>query len=173
PEAIETAREAARRSGLSLAQWLNSAIIDSAGDASYRSRHERYSDRDEPRLSDRLDEIAERLDRLSWRHPASPRAGGPSAADVAELERAVRALDPQMPPDAPASEPEATAQLAEAIAQVNARLDKLIASTPNSTDFERRISAIDRALEALNRAPPVAAAAPPAATGSGLDGAIA
>jgi localization factor PodJL len=170
PEAIETAREAARRSGLSLAQWLNSAIIDSAADSGYRSRHERYSDRDEPRLAERLDEIAERLDRLSWRKPASPRAGGPSAAEVAELERAVRALDPQMPPDLPASEPEASSQLAEAIAQVNARLDKLIASTPSATDFERRISAIDRALEALNRAPPAAAAAP---AESGLDGAIA
>jgi localization factor PodJL len=175
PEAIETAREAARRSGLSLAQWLNSAIIDSAADTGYRSRPERYSERDEPRLAERLDEIAERLDRLSWRRPASPRAGGPSAAEVAELERAVRALDPQMqvPPDAPTSEPEASAQLADAIGQVNARLDKLIASTPSATDFERRISAIDRALEALNRAPPIAATAPSAPAESGLDGAIA
>ena len=30
PEAIEVAREAARRCGLSLGQWLNAVIMDSA-----------------------------------------------------------------------------------------------------------------------------------------------
>ena len=37
PETLEAAREAARRSGLSLAEWLNSAILDTAADAGVRA----------------------------------------------------------------------------------------------------------------------------------------
>ena len=68
PDAIETAREAARRSGLSLHQWINSAIIGTAAESGVRPRGAhgdphaaaRHSGLDA--VNDRLDELARRLD---------------------------------------------------------------------------------------------------------------
>src|SRR5205807_8368419 len=76
PEAIETAREAARRSGQSLGQWLNSAIIETAAEVGVRSPrrgfHQHASEwRGEnggfTALNERLDVLANRLDRLATR----------------------------------------------------------------------------------------------------------
>ena len=82
-EAQETAQEAARRSGMSVGEWLDSVIIDSAqtagvpdkagvgDDAQYpdhaRPRRRSYSDYDERHrrhAEDELDEVHDRLDAL-------------------------------------------------------------------------------------------------------------
>ena len=41
PEARETAREAARRSGMSLGEWLNSVILQQAAEDGVQSRRTR------------------------------------------------------------------------------------------------------------------------------------
>src|SRR5437870_1499457 len=72
PETLDAAREAARRSGLSLAEWLNSAILDTAADAGVGAwnrgsgAHE-FGREDEvlTLIGERLDKIGHRIDRLS------------------------------------------------------------------------------------------------------------
>jgi len=74
PEARETAREAARRSGMSLGDWLNSVILNQAADDGVQAPS-RYVD-------DEADEIAsvhQRLDDLTRRIEQATRSKGPEA----------------------------------------------------------------------------------------------
>ena len=65
PETLEAAREAARRSGLSLAEWLNSAILDTAGDAGVLPGRRGYDVDDFGPDNDALTAIGGRLDELA------------------------------------------------------------------------------------------------------------
>jgi localization factor PodJL len=89
PEARETAREAARRAGMSLGDWLNSIIIESAGDVA-PARTGRQRRRSDPQsfsaIHDHLDTLASRLEQLD-----ELIAGGRDAAN--EFERRVAAVD--------------------------------------------------------------------------------
>src|SRR5665213_3184981 len=75
PEARETAMEAARRSGMSLSDWLNSVIIHQAEQQGIDP--DEIADDGEPYGDDarsvhaRLDEIARRLDRVTSTGPAA------------------------------------------------------------------------------------------------------
>ena len=60
PEARETAREAARRSGMSLGQWLNTVILEQATESG-------YEDDDDEAYADELAGVHERLDDLTRR----------------------------------------------------------------------------------------------------------
>ena len=75
PETREAAKEAARRSGMTLGEWLNSKILDSADEAetSPVTRHQRApTSRGETSI--RLEDIAEQLSRIARReqHTAPP-----------------------------------------------------------------------------------------------------
>jgi localization factor PodJL len=65
PEARETAREAARRSGMSLGQWLNTVILEQAADEGLRAPG--YEDDDDEAYADELAGVHERLDDLTRR----------------------------------------------------------------------------------------------------------
>src|ERR687887_570908 len=87
PETLEAAREAARRSGLSLAEWLNSAVLDTAADAGVRTgrrgleANDRGSEDDALTIvGERLDELGRRIERLMRdRQPDAPPADPPSS----------------------------------------------------------------------------------------------
>src|SRR5690348_4789697 len=64
PEARESAREAARRSGMSLGEWLNNVILEQASDDGRAPGHE---DDDEDAYADELSGVHERLDDLTRR----------------------------------------------------------------------------------------------------------
>ncbi|MBN8957202.1 MAG: SEL1-like repeat protein [Rhizobiales bacterium] len=61
PQVRETAREAARRSGLSVAEWLQSVIVDSAAQEGVRVAQRAQQDRHETRLNP-----GEQHDRKAW-----------------------------------------------------------------------------------------------------------
>jgi localization factor PodJL len=78
PQVRETAREAARRSGLSVAEWLQSVIVDSAAQEGVRVAQRAQQDRQETRLNSgeqhdrkaweadrQADELASRMDRMT------------------------------------------------------------------------------------------------------------
>jgi localization factor PodJL len=62
PEARETAREAARRSGMSLGEWLNTVILEQAAEAGVRT-----PDEDDEDYAGELASVHERLDDLTHR----------------------------------------------------------------------------------------------------------
>ena len=183
PEARETAREAARRSGLSVGQWLNSAIIESAGEDSSAPSH-RLADRPARdtigALTSRLDELAEQIDLMAQRGGEAPATSGRDTdqeigrRDVAP---ALRALEARLATLGRAPDPQSEAipnRLGDAIGRLNDRLDQLVVEgRASSTELERRIAAVDSALTALNRTPAPAASAPGDVWSLGLDGAIA
>jgi localization factor PodJL len=76
PETREAAKDAARRSGMTLGEWLNSKILDSAENAEPEepsmSRHLRPAERRDE-TSIRLEDIAEQLSRIARRdHDTAP-----------------------------------------------------------------------------------------------------
>jgi localization factor PodJL len=65
PEARETAREAARRSGMSLGEWLNSVILHQAAENGVQPSS--YDDDESNELASvhhRLDELTRRIDQV-------------------------------------------------------------------------------------------------------------
>ncbi|MDO9411610.1 MAG: hypothetical protein Q7T81_03415 [Pseudolabrys sp.] len=109
PEARETAKEAARRSGMPLGEWLNSVILQQAeqdGASAYGDDDEAYGE-EMATVHQRLDDITRRIEKFSRTVPAAqaPRAArGHSAAHQQNLE---------------------TAQLAQLIARLDQRIDHM------------------------------------------------
>src|SRR5690348_11329715 len=66
PEARETAKEAARRSGMPLGEWLNSVILQQAADL--EDDEDSYG-HDMSAVHERLDDITRRLDQFSRKGP--------------------------------------------------------------------------------------------------------
>ncbi len=158
PETLEAAREAARRSGLSLAEWLNSAILDTAADAGVRAwtrgfgADERGPD-DDPFsvIGERLDELARRIDRSmkpgnepgTWRPDSTSSRSGPEiTTSLHAIEARLAAIVRELVPQSRA----ATQRLAEMIRELNSRLDGLGAIAPESRDHPTHRAALDRTL---------------------------
>jgi localization factor PodJL len=126
-QARETAKEAARRSGLSLDEWLNSVVIRQAAEqgvtpealAEERAQNQRAQDQrtqdlradDLRAVNERLDDITRRIDKVARSSPAAyaPARSRGETDQIAELiSRLDRRLDqfaagpraprPQMPP---------------------------------------------------------------------------
>ncbi len=182
PEAIETAREAARRSGRSLSDWIGSAIIETAAESGVRPRGQpdQQDDLDhsgeDDAVHDRLDEIAARLDRLMQRAetpaPSNAAARRPDVdlgPTVSDLEARLAA----MTRDLGARNDATPRRLADAIARLDKRLDQMIAGKHGAAKPDARVAALEQALEALSRdlAQPLPSPAPPPHS-FGLDQAI-
>jgi localization factor PodJL len=135
PQARETARDAARRSGMSVGEWLDSVISDSAKsepapgpseDASRRAPGEDHAE-----VLGRMDEVARRIEQLCSLNASQsylrPNLGGEaSAGDIADV-----------------------------ISSLDRRLDKLIATGRSADEeIERRVGALDREAAISNRAAP-------------------
>lgn len=91
PETREAAKEAARRSGMTLGEWLNTKILDSADDAepAPAARHHRPSvSRGETSI--RLEDIAEQLSRIARREQdTAPSRGSYSLDSGSDDEEAI------------------------------------------------------------------------------------
>jgi localization factor PodJL len=110
PEARETAKEAARRSGMPLGEWLNSVILqqaeeDGAHGSSYRDDDDSYGD-ELAGVHQRLDDITRRIEQFTRSTAAQP----------------PRAARPAPPREAPNRE---TAQLAQLIARLDQRIEQI------------------------------------------------
>jgi len=79
PEARETARQAARRSGMSLGEWLNSVILQQAAEDGVHGVHDDDDDDDElATVHHRLDDLTRRIERFTRSAPAvGPEAYAP------------------------------------------------------------------------------------------------
>ena len=148
PEARETAREAARRSGMSLGDWLNSVILHQAAEAGVVGSNDEQDDDDVygsdlSTVHQRLDDISRRIDKVA--RGAGPAAYAPRRARAAEpdqlvelIQRLDRRLDefanvtrpptPIAPPVSPAMQPPPTLDLA--IAEISARQRALNSGQP-------------------------------------------
>ncbi|MEI8277204.1 MAG: hypothetical protein WCG00_14530, partial [Hyphomicrobiales bacterium] len=145
PEARETAKEAARRSGMPLGEWLNSVILQQAEEedggraSSYRDDDDSYGD-ELAGVHQRLDDITRRIEQFTRSSAAQP----------------PRAARPAPAREAPNRE---TAQLAQLIARLDQRIEQ-IATIP-------RMMAAPPMAPAMM--PPMAPVMPP----QGLDRAVA
>src|SRR5947209_14927485 len=76
PEVRESAREAARRAGLSVGEWLNAAIAETAEEAGGAGGEPRR-DEESARLAQAIGRLTERLERLVEAGPALAREAAP------------------------------------------------------------------------------------------------
>jgi localization factor PodJL len=155
PEAWATARDAARRAGLSVGEWLESAIRESAHE---RARASRPAARDSSPIDQRLDDISERIDHLA-------RRADPPAATIRETRReqalldSIEALNDRMDElarDMRADTRGGPIELRAAIQRLDDRIEDLIArgrlagagATP---EIERKLEDIARTMESMGR----------------------
>src|SRR5215211_3138741 len=144
-DARETAREAARRAGLSVGEWLDSVIMESA-DETDRSADGSAEDGDLSTIHQRLDALATRLGKLrsASRLRASDRRGDDIGSDLRGLEIWLSGITKDL---ARCGE-ETPQRVADAINALNERLDNLIDSgRVAASEFGRRV----RPLDELNR----------------------
>src|SRR5262245_35960210 len=186
PQPLEAAREAARRSGMSVGEWLDSVIIQSARQdgvtPSRRSDDERRSAAGEDRR--RREEATPRegvlpregvspREQVAPREAASPRE--PLAEVNARLDNLAHQLDRLATSSAAIGVPKAGRdeempnQIASALSQLDRRLDQLIERRPRATESERPASPSRRGTPAE----PPAGRPAPAAPASPLDQALA
>ena len=155
PQALETAQEAARRSGMSVGEWLDTVISDRArnegaepgaeparhphGDDENDAERHAYAEHDDHRrrapaedmaeVRGRLDEVGRQLDRLSRQN----------AAQILSAAQSARRRAPR--------------ELLDVIWRVDRRLDQLIASGRLANEaIDRRVGAVDRHGADPNRA---------------------
>ncbi|MFL6565793.1 MAG: hypothetical protein ACJ8G5_12750, partial [Burkholderiales bacterium] len=140
-DARETAREAARRAGLSVGEWLDSVIMESA-DETDRSADESAEDGDLSTIHQRLDALATRLGKLrsAGRPRASDRGGDDIGSDLRGLETWLSGITKDL---ARCGE-ETPQRVADAINGLNERLDNLIDSgRVAASEFGRRVRPLD------------------------------
>lgn len=155
PEAWATARDAARRSGLSVGEWLESAIRESAHEA---GRPHRMPVRAVPEaIERRLDDLAERLDHFSRREPAEVPARGARREQaildsIETLNQRIDALVRDMRGD----DRNGPAAVRSAIQRLDDRIEDVIsrgqlAQSQASPELERKLEGISRTIESMSR----------------------
>jgi localization factor PodJL len=155
PEAWADARDAARRSGQSVGEWLELAIRNAVNDRHPpRTAAPQHFDT----IERRLDEIAERLEHFSRQTrepaPAPARSGRGDAAllaSIAALNERIDALSRDVRSDAR----NAPAEIRGAIQRLDDRIEHLlsrerIAGAGASPNLERKLESISRAIEAMS-----------------------
>jgi len=153
PEARETARQAARRSGLSLGEWLNSVILQQAAQDGL---HDDDDDNDElAAVHQRLDDLTRRIERFARSAPAvGPEAYAPKRSrdeneQIAEL---IGRLDRRLEQFVNTSRP-MTPRPAAMPAMPSAPPPPAMPSTPPSTALDRAVAEIAARQRALNGQP--------------------
>lgn len=153
PHTWDTAREAARRSGLSVGEWLEAAIRGSAGEREFSRAP---ATRGDGRLQNQLDDISERLDRMTDRE--QPRGGGRGGRGEAVIVSSIDALTDRIDSligEIRADDQSAPYQIKTAIDRLDSRLESVFTQNRNSTarepDIERRLSEIAQQIGSMDR----------------------
>src|ERR1019366_10601848 len=143
PSVRERAEAAARRAGMSLSDWLNSALGDTAAPSfrpSYDQRPAMPSpeNREVADIHQRLDSIAQQIEQISQPRPHSAPPRG----------------------ETPRGEPAVARQLNDAIARLDARLSQISNPSPARPlplqDKQRQAEMVERAAAAVYRpSPPI------------------
>lgn len=155
PDTWATAREAARRSGLSVGEWLEAAIRETASEREARAPAHRRPD--SGRLERRLDDITEQLDHFMQREPRARGKHGGREENV--LVHSLDALTQRIETligDVRANDQGAPHQIKTAIDRLDHRLETLFsqnrsAATAREPEIERKLSDIAGAIEAMSR----------------------
>jgi localization factor PodJL len=152
PEAWAAARDAARRAGMSVGEWLETAIRENAGETNARRGRRRA-----PPPDDRLEDIAEQLDELIGRAPDFAQAGQQAAKVNAGIHRSLDALNERIEAlvKGTRAEPQIPAPLQSAIERLDARLEALIAKGRTvpapAPELDRKLADIARSVEAVHQ----------------------
>jgi localization factor PodJL len=153
PHTWDTAREAARRSGLSVGEWLEAAIRGSAGEREFSRAS---ATRGDSRLQNQLDDISERLDRMMDRE--QPRGGSRSGRGEAVIVSSIDALTDRIDSligEIRADDQGAPYQIKTAIDRLDSRLESVFTQNRNSSarepDIERRLSEIAQQIGSMDR----------------------
>ena len=175
-EVIDSAREAARRSGMSVEEWLDTVISQSARSAGIAPAAQQRPDFD-----DRARQ-SESAGGPAWRRgPADHDSRARSEPSFAEVSARLDALSRQLDRLAHSGEAPARQQapnrsgadatpdlITDAFSRLDRKIDRLFEDGRSaSSEIERRMSAMDRAVTRLDQAP-----AAPAAAWSGLAGTV-
>ena len=157
PEAWANARDAARRSGQSVGEWLENAIRDAAND---RARPQRLAPRNTPDALERqLDDINERLDQFSRQidAPAADRArsGRADSALFDSIEALNQRID-GLARDMRANDRNAPAEVRSAIQRLDDRIEDMISrgriqSASLAPELERKLEDISSTIETMGR----------------------
>src|SRR5437868_2819244 len=130
PQARETAREAARRSGMSVGEWLDTAIIDSALEEGVEPVPHRVHNgradggRRDDTLNEQLAEMTPRLDSLTRQLDATPHRPTQPASNNG------KPRPPRPTSRPPAAERDSVDQAVAEIAQRQRALDGRVPSKP-------------------------------------------
>jgi len=157
PDAWANARDAARRSGQSVGEWLESAIRDAANE---RGRPQKSTPRNAPdTLERRLDDISERLDEFSRQidAPAASRTRSGRGDDA--LLESIQALNQRidgLARDMRATDRNAPAEVRSAIQRLDDRMEDMISrgriqSATLAPELERKLEDISRTIETMGR----------------------
>nr|MBA2397341.1 hypothetical protein [Bradyrhizobium sp.] len=145
PSVRERAEAAARRAGMSLSDWLNSTIGESAP-PNFRAPHEEVPAMPSQDRSDVAD-IHQRLDSITRQIDAISRPAPRNDAPRAEAPRA----------EAPRPEPTVARQLNDAISRLDARLSQISNQAPHQPtvqDRQRQAEMVERAAAQVYRPSP-------------------
>lgn len=146
PETWAAARDAARRQGLSVGEWLDTAIRECAAANERSPRPLRGADR----LEQRLDDIADKLEHFS-RYSSGGRSESSLHSSIESLNERIDALMRERNSDR-----NAPAEVRSAIQRLDDRIEEMfsrarLASTQTSPDLERRLETISRTIETMSR----------------------
>ncbi|MBV9555869.1 MAG: SEL1-like repeat protein [Pseudolabrys sp.] len=166
PAARQTAKEAARRAGVPLSDWLNTAILNSAADEGIDPAEFEVGEGSSQEIASvhaRLDDLTRKIDRLV----STPR--GPEAYAPPHV-RAAPAMPPFIPP-APQMPPVRSGPFDQAAAEIAARQRALNGQPPLAAapPIAPAAPAMMHAAPALAAAPAPVYAPPPAQDLSGLE----
>jgi localization factor PodJL len=134
PEARETAKEAARRSGMSLGEWLNSVILHQAAEDGVQAPPLAYDDDDGDELASvhrRLDDLTRRIEQFTRTGPSAyaPKHSRNESDQISDLigrldrrlDQVVNSSRAMAPPPAMPSAPSLPPALDRAVAEIAAR----------------------------------------------------
>jgi len=154
PQTWDTAREAARRSGLSVGEWLEAAIRGNAGtERSEREFSRRGNRRADVHLQDQLDDISDRLNQMMERdEPRGRNRQRPESAILNSLDGLTDRIDALIA-EIRSEDQSSPYQIKTAIDRLDSRLESLVTRSAPSREpeVERRLSELARQIETMDR----------------------
>ncbi|MBY0363867.1 MAG: hypothetical protein K2X45_18320 [Phreatobacter sp.] len=154
-DAREAAKEAARRSGMSLGEWLNSAIADQAAEVAAAA----VTDTGLSTVTRRLESISQRLDAVTRREtetaiPKFPAARGDNGDIVRALDAVARLAEISERRSAAAIEAVERLGGVRAAPSIVSAPSSALTATPGRTDHTAQMDAIARSIRDLDMPAP-------------------